>query len=434
MKKRPEYLQKYHFDWDVLDVIINGFSAVDARSFLVDVSSKSKVNNFLKNYGFEQEDAVLKAELFGNFQESMQFIRRYFLKENNPEDGLDITIPVMFSTITEASDLFLMVWPKSTFFRSYEDRLWAMVILKVMHTLAHVDKDLRQNYFPIIQQQIFDRFYKYLVRDDGDRLYLGEDSKTRIPLHSFATKAKKNRDSLIIKLLHKAENVAEEVFDRVGVRFVTFTKLDALKVIKFLQNMNIVIPHNIKPSRSYNSLVDMIKFKESYHNLIRNSIRGQYAEEKFLEELHLLINECVPPERGSMRNEFTSRKYRAIQFTCRQLIKYKNPFMAEFSSLRAQAKNTLETEKDNRLAQKILELDASSIAKDIRFFYPFEVQVVDVLNHEINTIGEASHRDYKKQQIRTAMIRLFRPLIKYKNLKVDFLTSITANSNTTPTL
>ncbi|MBF0362871.1 MAG: TIGR04552 family protein [Oligoflexia bacterium] len=418
--KRPDYLLKYHFDWDVLDVIVSGLSALDARSFLVDVSSKAKVNSFLKSYGFEQDDPVLKAELFGNFQEAMQFIKHYFLKENNQEDGLDITIPIAFSTITEASDLFLMVWPKSPLVRSYEERLWAMVILKIMHTLAHVDKDLRQNYFPIIQQQIFDRFYKYLSRDDDDRLYLGEDVKTRIPLHSFSTKAKKNRDSLIIKLLHKAENTAEEVFDRVGVRFVTFTKLDALKVIKFLQNMNIVIPHNMKPSRSFNSLVDMSKFKDAYHALIRSAIREQYPEDKFLEKLHLLINECAPPERSNVRNEFTSKKYRAIQFTCRQLIKYKNPFMTEFSALRTQAKNLLASEGENKLAQKILGLDVSSIGKDIRFFYPFEIQITDVLNHEINTIGEASHQDYKKQQIRTAMLRLFKPLIKYKNLKVDF--------------
>ena len=40
-----------------------------------------------------------------------------------------------------------------------------------------------------------------------------------IPLVSFETKSKKTRESIIIKLLHKQENVAEELFDRIGVRF-----------------------------------------------------------------------------------------------------------------------------------------------------------------------------------------------------------------------
>ena len=29
-----------------------------------------------------------------------------------------------------------------------------------MHTILHADKDLRSNYFSVIQQQIFDRFFR----------------------------------------------------------------------------------------------------------------------------------------------------------------------------------------------------------------------------------------------------------------------------------
>ena len=37
-----------------------------------------------------------------------------------------------------------------------------------------------------------------------------------------------------------AENVAEELFDRVGVRFVTQNRFDTLRVIRFLLEKNIV--------------------------------------------------------------------------------------------------------------------------------------------------------------------------------------------------
>ena len=56
------------------------------------------------------------------------------------------------------------------------------------------------------------------------------------------------------------------------------------------------------------------------------------------------------------------------------------------------------------------------MAKDIRFFYPFEVQIVDKENHKLNTKGEASHNEYKRSQTRVAMLRLFQPLLEYKKI------------------
>ena len=45
-----------------------------------------------------------------------------------------------------------------------------------MHTIAHIDKDVRSTYFSDIQQQIFDRFYKVIHRDDEGKLYLGDSA------------------------------------------------------------------------------------------------------------------------------------------------------------------------------------------------------------------------------------------------------------------
>ena len=129
----------------------------------------------------------------------------------------------------------------------------AEVILKVVHTILHVDKDLRNKFFKNIQTQIFDRYYRYIQRDSENKLYLGKDGQYDLPLLEFDTKSKKSRDSVIIKLIHKAENVAEELFDRVGIRFVTETRFDCLRVINFLISQGIVVAQNIKPSRSQNS-------------------------------------------------------------------------------------------------------------------------------------------------------------------------------------
>ena len=59
-------------------------------------------------------------------------------------------------------------------------------------------------------------------------------------------------------------------------------------------------------------------------------------------------------------------------------------------------------------------IDLSNLQKEIRFFYPFEVQIQDVETFKRNSEGDASHQEYKKAQVQTAMKRVFKTLIDYK--------------------
>ena len=68
--------------------------------------------------------------------------------------------------------------------------------------------------------------------------------------------------------------------------------------------------------------------------------------------------------------------------------------------------------------KKVLSLDMSLIARDIRFFYPYEVQIVDKEGNKKNTKGEASHLEYKRSQQISAMKRVFDPLLKLKNISI----------------
>lgn len=415
MAQRPSYLDDYVFNWETLDVVCSGKSSLDAKNYLTELYDKTHVTNFLNGYGFNINDPVESAELFGIFQEALQFIKRYFLIEGNPE-GLDLKVPNYLYTITNISELFLAATGNSNYKLKTEESLWAGVILKVMHTILHTDKDLRARYFSTVQQQIFDRFYKFIHRDDENRLFLRNETGTSIPLFDFQTKAKKTRDSIIIKLLHKQENVAEELFDRIGVRIITYNKLDTLRVIKFLHTNYVIMVNNIKPSRSQNTLVDLKLLRKGVYQLYRKAIRDSLPEDDFYQELNRLIAESYP--RSSThpdKNIHTSDEYRAIHFTGRQLIKYKNPFMSSFNEVRKIALK----DKENPLSQSLLSLDTSAISRDVRFFYPFEVQITDYESHLKNTQGEASHREYKRSQLRSAMKRIFRPIIELKDIKVD---------------
>lgn len=415
MTQRPSYLGSYTFNWETFDVVCSGKSSLDAKNYLTELYDKEQVANFLNGYGFNISDPVESAELFGIFQEALQFIKRYFLIEGNPE-GLELKVPNYLYTITNVSELFLAATGNSSFKLKTEESLWAGVILKVMHTILHADKDLRARYYSTVQQQIFDRFYKFIHRDAENRLFMRTETGTSIPLYDFQTKAKKARDSIIIKLLHKQENVAEELFDRIGVRIITYNKLDALRVIKFLHKNYVIMINNIKPSRSQNTLVDLPLLRRRVMTLYKEAIRNNLAEDDFYQKLNALISDTVPySAHHSEKNRHSSDEYRAIHFTGRQLIKYRNPFMASFNEVRKIALK----DKENPLAQAMLGLDTSAISRDVRFFYPFEVQLTDYESHLKNTQGEASHHEYKRAQLRSAMKRIFKPIIELKDLKLD---------------
>lgn len=414
--QRADFFNTYKFNWETFDIIASGKSSLDARSYISSFKKKENAQKFLEGYGFDTTDPVQNAELFGNFQEAIQFIKRYFLVEGNP-DGLDVKIPNIFYSLTDVGDLLMIATGNSEVKISVEDSIWASIILKVMHTILHTDKDLRYRYFSTIQTQVLDRFYKYIQRDDEDNLYLeNEEKKWRIPLVEFETKAQKTRESTIIKLLHKKENVAEELFDRIGIRLVTKNKVDVLRVINFLIDNYLIIPNNIKPSRSQNSLIDLQKFKNGYYKILKNSIKDNLSEEKFSIKLEKLADASNFNSANYKNNKYTSSEYKAVHFTCRQLIKYRNPFIQKFNEIKKMARSL---ESDSELAEKIISLDTSSIAKDVRFFYPFEIQITDLLSHNQNTEGKASHTEYKKQQQKSAMKRLFKNLIEYNNIKID---------------
>lgn len=410
---RPSYLSEYAFNWETLDVVCSGKSSLDATNYLTELHDKNQVANFLYGYGFDINDPVESAELFGIFQEAIQFIKRYFLKEGNPE-GLDLRVPNYLFTITNISELFLAATGHSSSKLKTEEQLWAGVVLKIMHTLLHTDKDLRYRYYSTIQQQIFDRFYKFIHRDDQNQLFLKNEQGTSILLHDFQTKAKKTRDSIVIKLLHKQENVAEELFDRIGVRFITKNKLDALRVVKFLHRNHVIMINNIKPSRSQNTLVDLAMLRKKIYSLYKEVLRHNLSEDNFYQKLNSLIDEGQPV-RVQHDNKHSLDEYRAIHFTGRQLIKYRNPFMASFNEVRKLALKN----KENPVSQALLHLDTSAISRDVRFFYPFEVQITDYESHLQNSQGEASHAEYKKSQLKSAMKRIFRPIIDFHNIKID---------------
>jgi len=410
MNNSTDYLNKYIYDWDFFNIMIGGESSLDTPNFIPHLSNIDQITEFIKSYGIDITDSVAHAELFGNFQEALQFIRKYFLKEGSV-NGYDLSIPNSILMVTDIRSLFMLA---SSSNKILEEKLWAEVILKVVHTILHVDKDIRSRYFATVQTQILDRYYKNISRNSKEELLLKDANGNEIELVKFETKSKKTRDSVIIKLLHKAEHVAEELFDRIGIRIITKNKFDTLRVLKFLSMNNIVIPHNVKPSRSMNTLYDLEEFKSLYSKYLKTCIKNKTTEEEFLVEANKLLELCNNIK-ASDRNSNSLKNYHSIQFTCRQLIYYKNPLFNDIQAIRKMARE--EENKESPLIKKIFNLDISKMAIELKFFYPYEIQIIDAESHNDNMHGEASHEKYKEKQVLAARNRVFKAFYKEGLLK-----------------
>ncbi|HAR44180.1 MAG TPA: hypothetical protein DCS07_16370 [Bdellovibrionales bacterium] len=399
---------QYDFRPDVLDVILSGRSLIDSSAGL-HLRNLEQANRFILSYGYDFSNPIEKAEVMGNFHEALNFIRRYFLQPENPS-GLRIDIPRKILELTDIAELFRLASqsggavgldPQALLLRN-----WACSVLKVMHTIAHIDKDLRSPYFLDIQMQILDRFYKIIHRDGEGNLFLGDKDgqPIRINLVSFEAKPKKARNSIILKLLHKPENVAEDIFDRVGIRFITETPLDCLRVVKYIKDQMIIVVPNIKPSRSRNTLVDLEEFRVQLASLQDQLARAEITEKEFVDRLQ----QAAHAPRVSPDNPHSSEFYHSIQFTCRQLIKLCNPVYDEIRELKALAKSNPAYWEIMKVLDRV---DMVHLQREVRFFYPYEVQVLDIKSHEENERGRSAHSEYKKAQLQTALRRVMGGLV-----------------------
>lgn len=408
-------LKTLDFHSEVLDVLIGGRSTIDSPIGF-EIRTATDAQRFIESYGYQLSDPIEAAEGLGNFQESLNFIRRYFLYSAENPDGLKLEVPRRILELTDVRELLLVASaPEGSRESKVEPgigsiRDWGCALLKVMHTVAHMDKDLRSPYFSTIQKQILDRYYRNIHREGADgsgALYLGEksDDPLRVNLVEFQTKPKKSRDSILLKLLHKPENVAEDIFDRVGLRFITHTKVDAVCVVKYLRDRMIVSPPNIKPSRSRNSLLSTEQLKNALaeaRTATRNT--GTHPLNQPVKFLEWLEEKIRLPQTASSDNPHSSDHYASIHFTCRQLIKVENPNFAEMRELKQLAKKGISLPQE--VLQVLDRIDLKHVQREVRFFYPYEVQIMDERSFIENEQGRSAHKEYKRAQRRTAQLRV----------------------------
>ena len=81
--RRPGYIDSYKFNWETLDIMASGTSSLDAKNYLSHFKNREEAYRFLFGYGYDLYDPIENAEMFGNFQEAIQFIKNFFLSRSN---------------------------------------------------------------------------------------------------------------------------------------------------------------------------------------------------------------------------------------------------------------------------------------------------------------------------------------------------------------
>jgi uncharacterized protein (TIGR04562 family) len=365
--------------WESLGAMIQGRSSIDLTA--MPLANREEAEELVATYGFDLSLEEDRAEMDGYINEAIRFIEHRFLSR-----AVDWTahgeaappserIPMEVTQHRNVIDLLLMASQAKDPLRP-----WACALLKVIHTLVYIRNSPLYKYHSHASEVILKRFREVLLpQADGSVLLQGKEGH-QLRLHSFEAKHYKPRESILIKLLCKKENVAENVWDLVGVRLVTFHAAEAILAVELLREQKVILFPNVVPSRSRNTLIDLNHFKDLYENRLTD-LRAGTSNLESLKALFQSDEFLLPEETHASQNPLSAAQYRSLHITCRQLLRI--PAGAGVDPM-----------------------------MDTRFAFPYEVQILDEENYQLNKTGDGAHANYKLRQLFTARKRVLGKLLE----------------------
>lgn len=361
----------FHFNKQDLDCVVGGVSALDITR--LNVSTEEEAWQFIAAYGYSLDDPEHREQLWATHRRAVALIKDQLLEEGE-------TIPERLSDPERLVDLTQLLILASS--RKPEDRnlqRWACAILRVMHVYVHLRNDLFSAFRDEIQAQILKPLQDAIVQDDvtGATILGPRSLDGGVTLHKFEIKPFKTTTSSVIKLLARPERVALTLLDKLGVRFVTRDTFDSFRVIRFLIDNHLVSYPHIIPDQSNNTLFPLNLFLEVMEDI---RIRTKRRSTEFsTDEIQKLLRERLETAEARAEylekvNEFSSPGYRFIKFINRKLI--------------------------------TVAVGPGEQQRAFRFFYPYEIQVMDHDTYVRNLSGPMAHDEYKNRQRRKARERV----------------------------
>lgn len=399
MDNKKQIAEQWHFRWPVMEVLIGGESSIDTTSTYV--RTMEDATRFLLSYGYNPDDPSDARMMHAVIVEAMAFIERELM----PREWRNGVRPPEEILLCD-DPRWLLVWAAE-----HEDshrirRAWACAVLRVMHSIAHIEGSYRYVNVDAARAQIKARFEDFLRRDAADQVTGFGQGETFLPLVKFEWKAVKSRQSILLKLLHKRANVAETIYDLVGVRMVVDSQADALLLVRLLTDFGIVSYANCIPARARNNLVDVDKFRRELDELRGLLMSEKISPEQFTMRMGNLVLPS-PPE--DIDNPHSAATYRSIQLTGRQLIRGMNPafqWLQRFDEAAEALQGSPASEALMELTAALRGWRGMDREVDMCAFFPFEIQIMDQKSYTQNNQGAAAHGRYKSSQLRAARRRV----------------------------
>lgn len=358
---------KFNFDPHILNVLAAGQSALDIPG--LQFKTIEQAESFIKAYGFDLQNESDSKKLWYYHRRALVLLTERL--------GFEVhEIPDVLRDKKDLGDLRrLIVWASSLDPQEAELQRWACAFLRVMHVFVHTENDLFASFSEEIQKQVLTPFQQVLYHDGTQgKIYLkSAEDLDSIELVGFESKPFKTSSSAVIKLLAKRDALAMNVFDKLGVRFVTKSMFDTFRVLRFLAAENLVSFAHIIPDQSSNNLYPVDLFLEACQKL--NDLGSSLNED----QIEVFFQSFLA-QKGSetqflrKENDFSGQDYRFIKFITRRLIR---------------------VEKGG---------------EGFGFFYPYEVQIMDAKSHQKILAGPSEHAAYKDRQKEAARTRVLRSM------------------------
>lgn len=323
-------------DLEAMRMLLHGSSVIDWHQ--LGFAELGQVHRFLRVNEFDPESPNDMERLEDLRAEAVDYLTRHF----------GYRIPEEVAETLPATELFLIASRRGRF------QTYACIVLKVMHVLQHLDGRETLFCLPVSDDQVFGLVETKVVQ------IVDEMRGAGLPIVEFAW-SRKERDSLITKLLAKRDSIAAHVYDKLRFRLITRRQDDLAPVLREL--LCRLVPWNyVIPGQTVNRLLPFTRIFEKHPHLRR--FQGELQSE---EDINI---------GGSAHNDFSSDSYRVINFV---------------------ADLPLRVEKVLRNISVPCDAEGDFDPRRVVFVLT-EFQVMDAATAVTNEQGDSSHAVYKERQ------------------------------------
>jgi uncharacterized protein (TIGR04552 family) len=331
-------------DVEAMRLLLRGASVIDwHRLAFVDVA---EVDRFLRINEFDPEKADDNERLEELRADAVEYLTRNF----------GYRIPEDVAHAMPARDLFLLASSRG------KKQVYACIVLKVMHVMHHLAGRELLFKLPVSDDEVFGFVESKVVK------VVEEIRAAGYPIVEFAW-SRKERDSVVTKLLAKRATIAADVFDKLRFRLIMRAVDDLPAVLHEI--LHRLIPFNyVIPGQTVNGILPFRRLLE---------ITPPYA--RFSDQLQLDLDTEEIEQSG--KNEFSGPTYRVINFVA-----------------------DLPVRIDQLLCRVPGAEHEDELGKII--FVLTEFQIMDVETSRANEAGENSHTEYKARQHERVKFRLTR--------------------------